>query len=80
MDWISGSELSRKLVTNLKSPALNKKCGLPCIAKIFHRPHNFYQNTFIKYGLKICDRGALREFGQVAPPKTLGSRILAKNA
>ena len=39
------------------------------------RPQTFYQNTYLKYGLKLCDMGALREFGHVARPRPLAQEL-----
>lgn len=39
------------------------------------RPQTFYQNTFLKHGLKTCDMGALREFGHVARPRPLDQEL-----
>jgi cyclopropane fatty-acyl-phospholipid synthase-like methyltransferase len=39
------------------------------------RPQAFYQNTFLKHGLKISDMGALREFGHIARPRSLEQEL-----
>jgi cyclopropane fatty-acyl-phospholipid synthase-like methyltransferase len=52
-----------------------KSDGCWRIFPLVARPQTFYQYTFLKYGLKICDMGALREFGHVARPRPLAQEL-----
>jgi cyclopropane fatty-acyl-phospholipid synthase-like methyltransferase len=52
-----------------------KSDGCWRIFPLVARTQTFYQNTFLKYGLTICDMGALRDFGHVARPRPLAQEL-----